>query len=229
MIRLLSYTTSSVMVIGLRAFLAEAEDIESHIVSTDIDGFAETAAKLSPHVLLIESSPEIHIGVLAGLRRRTPVARIILWVQRISLEMAHALRELGVCGILRKSVPPDLTLRCIRQVAGGEMWFERSLINEFNSTRKVKLSNRERQLMTFVSQGYSNSQIAENLLLAEGTVSVYLSKLFKKVGVGDRYELAMYGLRSMAMIDAEASAGLSSPELWSPTLFVRRGPGLASN
>jgi DNA-binding NarL/FixJ family response regulator len=225
MIRLLSYTTSSVMVVGLRAFLSDARDVELHVVSTDIDEFTQAAAKANPDVMLIESNPEIHIGTLAGLRRRLPAARMILWVQGISLEMAHALRELGVCGILRKNVPLDLTLRCIRQVAAGEIWFERALINEFNASRKIKLSNRERQLMTLISRGYSNLQIAESLALAEGTVSVYLSKLFKKVGVGDRYELAMYGLRSMAMIDAESSANLSAPELWAQTLFIRGGAG----
>lgn len=219
MIKLLSYTSSPVMAAGLRTLLSEAQDIEQHVVSSGIDEFTATATELNPDVALIEANPEIHVGTLVGLRRRVPSTRIILWVQGISLEMAHALRESGVCGVLRKNVPLDLTLRCIRQVADGEIWFERSLMNELLGKRTVKLSHRERQLMSLVSQGYGNPQIAASLSLAEGTVKVYLSKLFKKVGVGDRYELAMYGLRSMAMINADAN--FSQAELLSPTLLIR--------
>lgn len=226
MIRLLSYTTSPVTAVGLSTVFSDATDIDHQVVSSGVDQFSATVAELQPDVVLVESSPEIHIGALAGLRRKAPSTRIVLWVQGISLEMAHALREIGVCGVLRKNVTLELTIRCIRQVAGGEIWFERSLINEFIGKRKVKLSRRERQLVALISQGYGNSHIAGSLSLSEGTVRVYLSKLFKKVGVSDRYELAMYGLRSMAMINADTDDSDSPHELWSSTLFVRDNAGI---
>ena len=43
-----------------------------------------------------------------------------------------------------------------------------------------------------------NREIASSLFLSEGTIKVYLSKLFRKLGVKDRFELALYGLRNMA-------------------------------
>ena len=59
------------------------------------------------------------------------------------------------------------------------------------------LSPRERQLLRLISQGLSNKQIAGTLMITEGTVKVYLSRLFKKVGVLDRFELALYGLKNL--------------------------------
>jgi hypothetical protein len=44
--------------------------------------------------------------------------------------------------------------------------------------------------------GYKNKEIAYTLGISEGTIKVYLSKLYRKLGVKDRYELALYGLRS---------------------------------
>jgi hypothetical protein len=53
-------------------------------------------------------------------------------------------------------------------------------------------------LVTLLSQGLKNKEIATVLCVSENTVKVYLSRLFQKVGVKDRFELALYGLRNVA-------------------------------
>ena len=59
------------------------------------------------------------------------------------------------------------------------------------------LSRREGQLITLLSQGLKNKEIAFTLKITEGTVKVYLSHLFQKVGVKDRFELAVFGLNNL--------------------------------
>jgi DNA-binding CsgD family transcriptional regulator len=61
----------------------------------------------------------------------------------------------------------------------------------------VALTQREGQLVSLLSQGLKNKEIATTLMISEGTVKVYLSRLFQKVGVKDRFELALFGLKNL--------------------------------
>jgi DNA-binding CsgD family transcriptional regulator len=104
---------------------------------------------------------------------------------------------LGVRGILRKTLPMDLQIKCLQKVHAGELWFEKALTDSFLSARRIALTRREGQLVTLLSQGLKNKEIATALSISEGTVKVYLSRLFQKVGVKDRFELALFGLKNL--------------------------------
>jgi hypothetical protein len=52
--------------------------------------------------------------------------------------------------------------------------------------------------VSLLSQGLKNKEIATTLMISEGTVKVYLSRLFQKVGVKDRFELALFGLKNLS-------------------------------
>jgi two-component system response regulator DesR len=97
---------------------------------------------------------------------------------------------LGVRGILRKTLPTELQVKCLQKVQAGELWFEKALTDSFLCARRVALTQREGQLVSLLSQGLKNKEIATTLMISEGTVKVYLSRLFQKVGVKDRFELA---------------------------------------
>ena len=79
----------------------------------------------------------------------------------------------------------------------GELWLEKALTDTFILGRTVKLSPREGDLVRLLAQGLKNKEIATVLSISEGTVKVYLSKLFVKTGAKDRLELALFGLRNM--------------------------------
>jgi DNA-binding CsgD family transcriptional regulator len=78
------------------------------------------------------------------------------------------------------------------------MWFEKGVTQGLLNGRTVKLSKREGELVSLLSQGLKNKEIATALSISEATVKVYLSKLFAKVGAKDRFELALFGLRNLA-------------------------------
>ncbi len=77
------------------------------------------------------------------------------------------------------------------------MWFEKALTDSIMSARRYSLTRREGQLVSLLSQGLKNKEIATALTISEGTVKVYLSRLFQKLGVKDRFELALYGLKNL--------------------------------
>jgi DNA-binding NarL/FixJ family response regulator len=118
-------------------------------------------------------------------------------VNSISTELAFQAMGLGVRGILRKTLPTELQVKCLQKVRAGELWFEKALTDSFLCARRVALTQREGQLVSLLSQGLKNKEIATTLMISEGTVKVYLSRLFQKVGVKDRFELALFGLKNL--------------------------------
>jgi DNA-binding NarL/FixJ family response regulator len=136
------------------------------------------------------------------MQRQVPSARIVLWVRNISTELAYQAMEHGVRGILRRTQATDTFPKCLRMVAEGGLWFEETLKTSFTSMRTVSLTRRESQLVSLLSQGLKNKEIASTLFISEGTVKVYLSRLFHKLGVKDRFELALFGLKNMPIGEA---------------------------
>ncbi len=60
---------------------------------------------------------------------------------------------------------------------------------------KPRLSNREREIVALVAQGFKNKEIAERMFIGEQTVKNHLHNVFDKLGVSDRLELALYAIR----------------------------------
>src|SRR5450759_2395324 len=81
--------------------------------------------------------------------------------------------------------------------SGRRAVVEKALTDSFLCARRVALTQREGQLVSLLSQGLKNKEIATTLMISEGTVKVYLSRLFQKVGVKDRFELALFGLKNL--------------------------------
>src|SRR5262249_46784763 len=156
----------------------------------------------------------------AALATNCSPCKMVLWVYSISVEMAHRARAMGVRGVLRKDLSTDLLARCLATVAAGDLWFDRALLTSMLQVREVKLSPRERQLLRLNTLGLSNKELAAELEISEGTVKVYLAKLFRKVGVHDRYELALYSLRSYG---AAPSTTENDPAAFSPSLIIHAG------
>src|SRR5436309_13635387 len=133
------------------------------------------------------------------MKRAMGNTKIVLWVHTISTELAFQAMGLGVRGILRKTLPTDLLVKCLEKVQEGELWFEKALTDSFLSAKRIARTQREGRLVSLLSQGLKNREIATALLISEGTVKVYLSRLFQKLGVRDRFELALYGLKNLSL------------------------------
>ena len=205
-IRVLLYSNDAIVSAGIKALFEAFPRFELGGVASDRDELILKAKTASIDVVLLELHPALTMTSIADIRRQLPSTPMVLWVQSIAVELGHQVIQLGVQGILRKDLPIELLLRCMEKVAAGELWYERSLSELLLRSREVTLSPRERQLLRLISQGLSNKQIATALIITEGTVKVYLSKLYKKVGVLDRFELALYGLKNL-QYGAAASPG----------------------
>lgn len=195
--RILLCSGEPILARGLESVLRHVQGFELLPSCSSIAGLQEQVASGKPEVLLLDLSPEVSFAVLSELKQSAPDTSIVLWVTAISTELAFQAMGLGIRGVLRKQLPAELQVKCLQKVHAGELWFEKALTDSFLSARRVVLTNREGQLVSLLSQGMKNKEIAAILMVSEGTVKVYLSRLFQKAGVKDRFELALFGLRNL--------------------------------
>ena len=200
MTRILLYSDQPILAKGLESILAAAEGFELYNVCPTIPDLLQTLSAGAPDVLLLDLTPEVTYGVLSELKHAMIACKVVLWVNSISTELAFQAMGLGLRGILRKTLPAEVQVKCLQKIQDGELWFEKALTDSFISARRVALTQREGQLVSLLAQGLKNKEIATTLLISEGTVKVYLSRLFQKLGVKDRFELALFGLKNLTTV-----------------------------
>ena len=167
----------------------------------------ENAAKLKPDILLLDlRMPEKDgLGVLEEINFDSiPTRVIVLTAAEDDRDVVRAMR-LGARGVVLKQSASDLLLKSIRKVNDGEIWLDNRMtaevIDAFKKSsesgqrrEKPLLSDREKEIVQLVAQGFRNREIGEKLFISEQTVKNHLHNIFDKLGVSDRLELALYAI-----------------------------------
>ncbi len=208
---------------GLRKLLSLEDDFE--VVGEAGDGreVLERLQELDPDVLLLDlKMPHLDglaaLSVLQQQNNRTKV--IVLTASDDKNEFVQAMK-LGCSGIVLKQTAPELIVKSIRKVNGGEIWLDShttaAVMRQFASpgesggpvnggtkTReRSPLSQREREIVQLVAQGFKNKEMAEKMFISEQTVKNHLHNIFDKLGVSDRLELALYAIHKGLHINVE--------------------------
>jgi DNA-binding NarL/FixJ family response regulator len=204
------YSNQPFLSIGLQSVLLSQQDLTISLNSVDLEDFVKGLRDGSHDVLLIEVTPEINVETVCQLKLAAHRGAMILWTETISTDLASMMIDMGVRGILRKSLPTELLIKCLRKVAGGELWLEKSLSNRVLLSERLNLTPREQQIIGLLPQGMKNKELAYALGVTEGTVKVYLSRLFAKVGVQSRFQLALFALQNLGPDLAADPASRSS-------------------
>ena len=133
------------------------------------------------------------IHVLRELRKGGDDRPVILLTAAIDDEALREALALDANGIILKSSDPALLIECIDQVAKGGEWIDQPLSDRIAATDSSDwtLTDRECQVIRLVQEGLKNRDIAARLQIKEGTVKVYLHRIFDKIGVASRTELAI--------------------------------------
>jgi two-component system, NarL family, nitrate/nitrite response regulator NarL len=195
-VRIVLYTDQPILAEALTAILAESGMTLDSILTSLPVLLLCAEQEIKPDVILMDLTEQVTFEMLSDIRRAAPLSKIVLWAHTISTELAFQAIGLGVRGILRTTQPTELVAKCVAKVYEGELWFEKALTDEFLMARRVAVSQREGQLIALLVGGMKNKEIAWELGISEGTVKVYLSRLFQKLAVKDRFELALYGLKN---------------------------------
>jgi DNA-binding NarL/FixJ family response regulator len=203
--RIVLYTDREIFGAGLRHALPlthclEIVHLRQVLPLLDKGSLSELSSDDEPDVLLLDAPPEQSGDMLRMARSHRPGMPVIVWERVSSTEPALSALGLGAQGVILDSTSSADVLVCIETVLSGKIWVPPSIAQAVVASRSCHLTRREGQLVHLVSHGLSNKEIATSLGISVGTVKVYFSRLFDKLEVSDRYELAMLGLRQAGTI-----------------------------
>jgi DNA-binding NarL/FixJ family response regulator len=106
-------------------------------------------------------------------------------------------------GVLLCDATPALLEKAVRAVAKGEVWIDKTTvknllygINAIKKTRTAELSNREKEIVTLIGEGYRNKEIASKLCISEPTVKSHLQHIFRKLDIKNRSQLITFAIKN---------------------------------
>src|SRR5579871_6888528 len=208
-IRIILADSQAIYRVGIRKIFALEDDLRVVAQADSLDNLRSAIERYPTDVVLLEGA------LLAGtanaipdLLRVSPHVKLI--VQAVAADESYTveLYRRGVRGIISRSISPDLLVRCVRRIAAGETWIDNQSVNWVIEAYRAqaaalvspksqpRLSPKEMSIITCITQGKRNKEIAFQLGTTEQVIKNYLRKIYDKLGVSDRLELALYCLHN---------------------------------
>ena len=226
-IRITLADSQAIYRVGMRKVFDLESDLKVVAQVDTLDQLFESVLKTPSDVLLLEG------GLLNGAPRGIPdivqaAPDLKIIVQTSASDESHTveLYRRGVRGIIPRSISPDLLVRCVRKIAVGETWIDNQSVNWVikayrsqasaltNPRSQPRLSPKELAIISCITQGKRNKEIAFQLGTTEQVIKNYLRKIYDKLGVSDRLELALYCLHHQLdkpLSPEQASSGIPVP------------------
>ena len=206
-VRVIVADTQAIFRAGLRKVFALEDDIRVVGQAETLAQTLSAAAKFTADVLIFEAALTPNpVDAVADLLRQNSQLRIVVVTPSADEELTLDLFRRGAHGIVSREVEPELLVECLRKVVAGETWLDnqgvrwvmeayRNQTNRPSGSRpKVQLTPKETLIVSCVTQGMKNKEIALRVGTTEQVVKNYLRKVYDKLGVADRLELALYCL-----------------------------------
>jgi DNA-binding NarL/FixJ family response regulator len=184
---------------GMQFMLRREPDVELVGEASTGEEAIDKAAALQPDVILMDLRMPGVNGVEATRRimETSPHIRVLVITMYEDDDTVFAALRAGARGYLLKGADKAEVLRAIRAVASGEAIFgpvvAQRLIQYFAAQRPdpaprvfPELTEREREILTLIAQGWSNAEIATRLVVSLKTVRNHVSNIFSKLEVADR-------------------------------------------
>jgi two-component system nitrate/nitrite response regulator NarL len=207
---------------GVRQLLEAEPDFVVVGEAGDGTEVIEMVPRLRPDIVLLDLAMP-RVAGMEALRELSvspplngPAPKIVLLTVAIEKKQIVEALQLGAHGIVLKDAAAQLLIKALHAVIAGQYWVGRELVGDLvqylrritpaapavKSEEAPQLTKRERQIVSSIVAGMTNREIAEKLAISEDTVKHHLSRIFDKVGVSHRLELAMFAVNN-ALIEKE--------------------------
>jgi DNA-binding NarL/FixJ family response regulator len=189
--------------VGIARILAQHPDL---MVAGHAANYGELLVELDaarPDILIVEDRLlPARAEALTSLLHRTPVQLIVLINESNEQDTVDYLRQ-GARGIITRAISPELLVSCVLKVAAGDLWLDNKgigwVVDAYRSQSARggapaslnHLTAKELVIVAGVSQGLRNKDIAKRIGTTEQVIKNYLRKVYLKLGVSDRLELAL--------------------------------------
>ena len=208
-VRIIVADSQAIYRVGIRKVFALEDDLRVVAQADTVENLRFAVERYPTDVVLLEGSMLAGTAnVIPELLRIAPEMKLI--VQAVQADENHTveLYRRGVRGIISRAISPDLLVRCVRRIAAGETWIDNQSVNWVieayrsqaaalvSPRTQPRLSPKEMAIITCITQGKRNKEIAFQLGTTEQVIKNYLRKIYDKLGVSDRLELALYCLHN---------------------------------
>ena len=223
-IRVILADSQAIYRVGMRKVFALEDDIRVVAQVETLTNLYTALQRYPTDVVVLEGQ------LLAGtadavqeLVRRAPEAKLIVQVVETDESATVELYRRGVRGVVPRSITPDLLIKCIRRIAAGETWIDNRSVSWVidayrsqatsltNPKSQPKLSKKELAIISCITRGMRNKEIAYQIGTTEQVIKNYLRKVYDKLGVSDRLELALYCLHHQLLKKYMESEGMPVP------------------
>lgn len=189
---------------GLVSLLRAESDIEVIARCTDGDQALRVVRDRRPDVIVLDlvMTGMGGLEVLQRVRTERLPGRVVVLTAAINDELLLQAIRMGAEGIVLKEMASEFIVRAIRKVHAGGQWIEtrsigaaigRLLHGDAGAKALTgQLSAREQAVVHLLMSGLHNHEIAERLFISEGTVKTHLHRIYEKLGVRSRLELAAH-------------------------------------
>ncbi|WP_312473556.1 response regulator transcription factor [Neobacillus sp.] len=209
MIKILLVDDHAVVRMGLKMLLNTNPEVEVIGEASEGNEGIKKALKLKPDVVVMDlSMPHGKDGLSATteLKKLMPEINILILTMHDDEEYLFRAIQGGASGCILKSAPHDELLAAIESVAAGDAYLhpsaQKRLMEEYlagvrhdGNDRYNLLSDREREVLTLIAKGYSNKEIAEQLVISVKTVETHKGNLMEKLQMKTRPELVEYAVK----------------------------------
>lgn len=202
---------------GLRILLEQNSDArvagEASTASQALKLFASLGAPPSASIMDISLPDMDGIELIRELHDAYPSVSFVMYTMHVTSEYVQFALEAGAMAYVSKSSPSRELLLALESVWNGNQYLDSASLRVYlDRTIQKKmppkpvqvkdffhegLTMQENRVFRLAAQSYSNARIAEELGLQEKTVQNYISMIYQKLGVKDRYELVEYARSSL--------------------------------
>jgi DNA-binding NarL/FixJ family response regulator len=204
-IRVILADSQAIYRVGMRKIFALEDDIRVVAQAENLDNLYAALQHFPTDVVVLEGALiNGTTDAIPEFVRRAPDAKLIVQVSESDENNTVELYRRGVRGVVPRSISPDLLIKCVRKIASGETWIDNKSISWVidayraqattltNPRTQPKLSPKELAIIGCITRGMRNKEIAYQIGTTEQVVKNYLRKIYDKLGVSDRLELALY-------------------------------------
>jgi len=195
---------------GLRKLLELSGNIEIITEVGDGQGAINIARKEKPDVILMDVNMPGTNGILATrvIKREMPHIHVIALTIYEDEEVVDMVKA-GVSAYVLKDVAGSELIDTINRVMQGEVVIHprvanrlvRELARNEKKNKDLRLTKRESDVLALLVKGHSNKEMAEAMFISEKTVKNHLTSIFRKLGVKDRTQAAVYALKNNIVSD----------------------------
>lgn len=236
-IRVIVADSQAIFRAGLRKIFAVEDDIRVVGQAETLEQTISAAKKFTAEILIFEAAlAENPVDAVQEIMKTAPALRVVIVTEAPDQEITLELFRRGAHSIVSREIDSDMFVECLRTIAKGEPWLEAHAMKwvmeayrlqagrGHGGRSKVQLTPKESLIVSCVTQGMKNKEIAARVGTTEQVVKNYLRKVYDKLGVADRLELALYCLNNRVVLDKAAAIPAKPPQASGPSVSSPTAP-----